>query len=285
MGEADRQSVVGDLADESIRFVSVPFPGRACEWNRSIGSAFGDGASAVVTIAEGTQPQTVTVDIIGESLARHPDGILGGRILDADRPHQVHHAGYWWSDAELRWLRETYMEIIPDPTAQPSRIATWLTAAAMIIPGSAWQATGGFDERFDSFLADVDFCLRARRAGSKCVLLRDARFVTTRAPESFDAITEAERLKSTLLLAKQHALPSGLMAVTSRHVAAKITEELDRVDFWADYGTDIRLSQRAVWFLRNGFEALRRERCRRAVGETLRCAWATAGRGSAGVAA
>lgn len=268
----------------SIRPVTIPFPGPASEWTHSIGKAFTQGADAVVSVAENTHLEAGTSKAIIDSLALYPDAILGGRLVDAVRRYQVHHAGYWWSDADLEWVRETYMEIIPDPQAPLFRPATWLSAAALIIPRRAWEATGGFDKRFESFLGDVDFCLRARRAGFKCALLRDARFSTTRPAESFDPVTEAERLKSTLLLAKRHGIPSSLMAMTSRHVVAKITEELDRVDFWADYGADIGLPKRAVWFLRNGFEALRRERLWLAVGETLRWARAAAAGGSPAVA-
>ncbi len=69
-------------------------------------------------------------------------------------------------------------------------------------------------------------------------------------------------------------MPTGLIAMTLRQIIAKITEELDRVDFWADYGTDIGLTQRTLWFVRNAVQALRRERLRLSVRETL--CWARA---------
>jgi hypothetical protein len=274
---ADGQpACVDQLEAASIRLVSISFPGRSSEWNDAIDNAFTQGAAAVLTVAQGTLLESAASSVILEAMTRHPRAILLGVIVDAQRPYHVQHAGYWWSDAELQWRCEAYMEIIPDPTAQSICPIDLPSAAGLLIPRPVWDVTGGFDERFDSFLADLDFCLRARERGFPSLQLRDARFSTARTPESFDRVPEPERLKSTLLLARQHSIPSGLIAMTLRQLLIKIREELDRVDFWADYGANISLTQRTLWFLRNGVQALRRERLRLAVAETLRLAMAAA---------
>lgn len=41
----------------------------------------------------------------------------------------------------------------------------WTTGAAMLIRHAAYEAVGGFDERFFLYLEDCDFCLRCARAG------------------------------------------------------------------------------------------------------------------------
>jgi GT2 family glycosyltransferase len=41
----------------------------------------------------------------------------------------------------------------------------WVTGAAMAVRRAAWEAVGPFDEGFSFYAQDLDFCLRARRAG------------------------------------------------------------------------------------------------------------------------
>ena len=136
------------------------------------------------------------------------------------------------------------MEAIPDPTAPPSRPAPYLSSAALAIPRGVWDAVGGFDERFGSFLGDADFCLRAKRQGFKCLVMREARFPTTRDVASFDVSSELARLQSTLLLARLHRIPCGMVAMAWRLSVARITEELDLVNYWAEYGTEIGWSRK-----------------------------------------
>lgn len=45
------------------------------------------------------------------------------------------------------------------------RAVDWVSGAAMVIRRSTWEAAGPFDERFRFYAQDLDFCLRARRAG------------------------------------------------------------------------------------------------------------------------
>jgi hypothetical protein len=260
----------------TLDILSLPLPGHAAEWNTAMAKQFAKGAAAILIVAEETSFEAATVDVIRDALELHRDALLGGRLFDAAKLEYMHHGGYWWSDSELEWRRENSVEVIPDPTAPPFCFAEWLSAAALVIPRRIWDATGGFDARFGSFLGDVDFCLRARRHGFRCLQLHDARFVTTRDPDSFDVVSEAQRRQSTLLLASRHGIPHGLLPMAFRQVAAQVTKELDRVDYWADYGADIGFVRRTLWFLRNCLYALGRERLRRAVGQTILCAGAVA---------
>ena len=269
----------------SLHIVYIAIPGRAAEWTRLITNAFADGADAILAVAEGIQVAEGTIDVMADALARHPEALLGGRVFGATRSYHVYLDGYWWSDSELKWCRESYMEPIRDLTAPLFRPANWLSAAALAIPRRVWEATGGFDERFGSFLSDVDFCVRARRQGFKCLLVRNGRFATTRADNSFDPMSESERLQSTLLLARRHRLPRGMVAMAWRHTTARLTEEFSRVDYWTDYGVEIGWPRRTLWYVGNCLEALRRERLRGALRQILlstRMAAAHWGRRSAG---
>jgi GT2 family glycosyltransferase len=127
--------------------------------------------------------------------------------------------------AALREVRST------NRTANPPQPADWLSSAALLIPDAAWRAIGGFDPRFGSYLADVDWCLRARDAGFQCLNVHDARFASSRTSEAFDIHTESIRWRSTLVLARKHSVPYGLLTLAFRQILAQMSAELDRVDF------------------------------------------------------
>jgi N-acetylglucosaminyl-diphospho-decaprenol L-rhamnosyltransferase len=52
------------------------------------------------------------------------------------------------------------------PLAAPGPVAVdWVTGAAMALRRQVWEAAGPLDEGFRFYVQDLDFCLRARRAG------------------------------------------------------------------------------------------------------------------------
>jgi GT2 family glycosyltransferase len=124
-------------------------------------------------------------------------------------------------------------------------------SAALLIPADVWKTVGGFDPRLGSFFADVDWCMRARDAGFACFNVREARFASTLPFRPLDHHSAAEHRRKTLMLARNHAIPRGLLALALRHLVSEVKGELVRVNFWADYGELIGLPRRALWFLQN----------------------------------
>jgi GT2 family glycosyltransferase len=57
-----------------------------------------------------------------------------------------------------------YRRLKPLAPAGPAPV-DWVTGAAMAIRRAAWEAAGPLDEGFRFYTQDLDFCLRARRAG------------------------------------------------------------------------------------------------------------------------
>ncbi|WP_246867528.1 glycosyl transferase [Diaphorobacter sp. LR2014-1] len=68
---------------------------------------------------------------------------------------------------------QDYERELPSPRAlwrrrvlrQPQRKVDWVNAACIVLPKSAWQLMGGFDEAYFMYCEDVDLCLRLRLAG------------------------------------------------------------------------------------------------------------------------
>lgn len=57
-----------------------------------------------------------------------------------------------------------YRRAKPLDASTPRRV-DWVTGAAMAFRRSVWEAVGPLDEGFQFYAQDLDFCLRARRAG------------------------------------------------------------------------------------------------------------------------
>lgn len=48
---------------------------------------------------------------------------------------------------------------------RPHKTPDWVNGACMLVRGSAYDAIGGFDEKYRLYVEDVDFCLRLQLAG------------------------------------------------------------------------------------------------------------------------
>ena len=249
----------------------INFTGSCSALNRMIAAAFDQDALAVLILANEVEPTENSLQALLSARSQHPLAILGGRIFSAKHPNLFVHTGYWWSAAELDWCMGSYVELLADPTAPVITSADWLITTALLIPREAWLATGGFDIGFGAFLADVDWCLRARKAGFECLLVNDARFRAHKFP-LFAAPTEYERLRSSLRLASKHSMPCGMGRLVIKRIVADFAHELIRVGFWTDYGSAIGMSKRVLWYLRNLALALTRDRLRSAVKDTIRAA-------------
>ena len=182
--------------------------------NRLVGAAFVDGAGAVLLHAMGLVPAAGAIEAMRQAHTVAARAVLGGPLCDADDPRYVRDGGPYWSGPECGWLTSEYTDLIADPEEPATLLADYLNAKALLIPRAAWHATGEFDDRFGTHLADVDWCLRARRAGFECRLMPGARFLVRKAQWLPNEPSEAERLRSMLLLAAKHGVPCTLASLT-----------------------------------------------------------------------
>jgi GT2 family glycosyltransferase len=53
----------------------------------------------------------------------------------------------------------------------------WVSGAAMAFRREVWDAAGPLDERFRFYCQDIEFCLRARKAGWRVTIVEDARVI------------------------------------------------------------------------------------------------------------
>lgn len=127
------------------------------------------------------------VDALCDYLGKHPQSIVGPRILDANgnasatchpfetlRSVVLSRFGGAFVPRRVRMLasgrrrREAYQSVIrgTEPIA-----VDWLSGACLAFPRKIFEGLGGFDERYFMYYEDEDLCWRAMEAGVDVVYL------------------------------------------------------------------------------------------------------------------
>jgi N-acetylglucosaminyl-diphospho-decaprenol L-rhamnosyltransferase len=161
------------------------------------GFAFGNNAAIKSALAGGDPPQYVLL-LNPDTLARpnalaalldfmdeHPQvGIAGSRLEHLDGTAQISafrfHSVLSELESGLRVglvSRLLARRIVAPPVPLEPCQTDWVAGAAMIIRKAVFDAIGLMDERYFMYFEDVDFCLRARRAGWPCWYVPASRVV------------------------------------------------------------------------------------------------------------
>ena len=112
-----------------------------------------------------------------EWMHAHPDcGIAGAQLLNPDGSRQNSIANHPTLATELlnkSVLRRLFPARYPGKErrfVEPVEVES-VIGAFMLIRAAVWRAVGGLDERYFFFFEETDFCLQARKAGSKTMHL------------------------------------------------------------------------------------------------------------------
>ena len=144
--------------------------------NVGIRDVLGRGADLVLLI---NADVTLTPDCLGHleaALTAEADaGIAGPVLVRRAEPDGVASAGMMFSPATGRMRHPEHGLPVESLTSRP---ATWIVSGvsgcAMLVRREILQRIGLLDEDYFFSFEDLDFCLRARRAGFSAVVARDA---------------------------------------------------------------------------------------------------------------
>jgi len=161
------------------------------------GFAFGNNAAIRPALAGSDPPQYVLL-LNPDTVARdnalaelvnfmdvHPQiGIAGSRLEHPDGTAQISafrfHSVLSELESGLRVglvSRMLARRVVAPPVPLEPCQTDWVAGAAMIIRKAVFDAIGLMDERYFMYFEEVDFCLRARRAGWPCWYVPASRFV------------------------------------------------------------------------------------------------------------
>lgn len=142
--------------------------------NAGLLRALADGCSHLLLLNNDTvvDPQLITELL--RAAEREPQAILCPKIYYADRPETLWYAG---GRIALRRARISHRGIRELDRGQYDRMEEtgWATGCALFGPRAVFETVGLLDESFQLYSEDVDYCLRARRAGFRIVYVPAAK--------------------------------------------------------------------------------------------------------------
>jgi GT2 family glycosyltransferase len=138
--------------------------GAAC--NLAIGRALQDPSCEYVFLLNNdsvVDPRALS-ELVGAAMAHPQAGILGAKVYYWDVPQVL-----WYAGARRRWgvlaAAVQGRDQVDRGQFDTMREVDYVFGTAMLIRRSVFERIGLFDERFFLYLEDLDFCLRAQRAG------------------------------------------------------------------------------------------------------------------------
>lgn len=136
-------------------------------------------------------PQANWLGLLLTAAEKTKAGVVGARLLYPDG--RIQHGGIYYQAAQQRFDHEYRYKPGDFPPALETRGTLGVTGALMLIDRRLWDKIGGMDERFFLSWEDVDFCLRAWKAGWSVVYTGQAFAVH---PEGFTRANKKEKNRS-----------------------------------------------------------------------------------------
>jgi GT2 family glycosyltransferase len=183
--------VDNDSPDDSLATIA-DLPADTLASGRNGGFGFGSNLGA----ARGSAPLILflnpdarlepgALDALRRTLAEHPDVALAGPAI-RDEQGELQYTQRNFPRLRSTWSQALFLhrvaptaawtdEVIRDPEQYGRANAPqWLSGACMLVRRSAFEAIGGFDERFFLYCEDIDLCRRLRAAGHELRYVPDA---------------------------------------------------------------------------------------------------------------
>lgn len=149
-------------------------PGFGAGMNRGAARAAG---RLLLLLNPDTRVEADTPHLLAEWLARHPRcAVVGPQVRTGDGQLEASARRFpSWSTVlggRSTWLSRVWprnpwsrRNLLADPARLEPREVDWVSGACMMVRREAFEAVGGFDERFFLYWEDADLCRRLANAG------------------------------------------------------------------------------------------------------------------------
>ena len=170
----DTLAAIGELESDAVRTIASPENrGYAAGVNRA--AAVAEGRDLLLLNPDVEAPDDVGLQGLMTVLNDEPSAALVGPALiydDGSRqpsarrfPSSLAFLGSLDRAKSVGMIGRAYERYIEPSWGGQRRRVDWVIGAAMLIRRQAFDALGGWDERYFLYMEDVDFCRRAARAG------------------------------------------------------------------------------------------------------------------------
>ncbi len=167
---AERDALRDGLAGRAdVALVALPKNrGFAGAVNVGLAAAFERGAAAALVVNDDALvPPSLLDDLVAATRDTAAVGIVAPRIVDAADGREVSRGERVW--LPLVCLPRTWLRVRGDG-ASPYPVAS-VIGVAFLVTRACWERIGGLEESFFAYYEEVDYCLRARGAGLRIVMV------------------------------------------------------------------------------------------------------------------
>ncbi len=190
--------------------------------NVGIRRALERGARFVLLLNNDTEVDPGFAAALADALAGDDRaGIAGPKILYHDDPKRIWYGGGGFTPG--LWIPRHERIRRLDGEAPDRRGETaWVSGCAMLVRREVFEAIGLLDPSYRIYCEDVDFCLRARRAGWRCLYEPGARVWHKVSSSSGGGMTPFKlenRIASTALLFARHRPRRWRLLLAPAHAA------------------------------------------------------------------
>jgi len=162
---ASPHGFVGDKGEGGVKFyflVNRQNLGYAGGNNIGIRYALEEGADYILILNPDTTVKSDLLTKLVETTKKNPEaGIVGAMVDEGDR---VINCG------KIKWLKPELKHSVLQTTNYKLQTNQYIPGVAMLIHRDVFKEIGLFDERYFLYFEDVDFCIRAQKAGFKLVV-------------------------------------------------------------------------------------------------------------------
>lgn len=161
---------------DAIRYIRSPGNvGFSAGSNIGIRAALDAGADLVLLVNSDAVLAPDTLERLEHALAAAPGaGLAAPLIVSRAEPGIVGSAGIKYSAAGGRMRHDGFGRRVEDLCEGPAHTVDAVSGCVMLIRGPVFDEVGLFDERYFYSFEDIEFCLRARRAGVVSLLVPSA---------------------------------------------------------------------------------------------------------------